>query len=436
MRTGNSPLVVGVRSAVFAPLPDLGLIIVDEEHEASFRQEEMPSYNARDVAVKRGQMEEVPVILGSATPSLETYHNSSTGRYHSIELPERVTPSPDPEIILVDMASPEERDKSHPFLTKTLIKELGDNLEKGGQSILFLNRRGFAPFVLCDECHEAVICPNCSVTLTYHRKEGMVCHYCAHNQAVPDVCPNCSSASVRPVGAGTQRLEDALTSSFPEASIERLDRDALNRKGTLEKILTRMDKGEIQILVGTQILAKGHDFPGVTLAGILNAEQALDFPDFRSPERTFQIITQVSGRAGRGERRGKVVVQSYSSEHYAVSSALKGDYLSFYEKEKVLRSELGYPPFGRMGRVIVEGANENKVSDAITRIAAAIKPTESVRVLGPSPAPLSRIRNRHRWHFLVLAGTHSELAKALFKARREPPPGTRIHIRVDPYQLL
>ncbi len=436
VREGRARLVVGVRSGVFVPVPDLGLIIIDEEHDASFRQEETPSYHARDVAVKRGQIQGVPVVLGSATPSLESYRNSEVGKYRRLELPERVTPHPEPEIEIVNMADPEVTRTEHPFLSDRLMNVLKETVDGGSQAMLFLNRRGFSPFILCPDCNYTVPCPNCAVTLTYHRKRGMLCHYCGHLQPPPDACPNCQGTRISPVGTGTQRLESAIASALPGAVTERLDRDTIVKKGALQEIYTRMDKNEIQVLVGTQIIAKGHDFPNVTLVGILNAEQALDFPDFRSSEKTYQLITQVSGRAGRGVKKGRVIVQSYFPGHYSVSMALDGNYRAFYEAETAIRSELGYPPFGRMGRVIVEGAREETVQNACMDIAQRHSETKGIRLLGPSAAPLPRILNRYRWHLLLLAGDHSTLSKALRSAREKSYRGVRVHVRVDPYHLM
>jgi len=436
VRKGRTRLVVGVRSGVFAPIPDLGLIIVDEEHDPSYRQEETPSYNARDVAVKRGQMESIPVLLGSATPSLESYLNAERGRYQLSVLPERATPSPDPVIEVINMADPEIPKSAHPFLSSRLLEELEETVKRGEQSILFLNRRGFAPFLLCAECNYTLECPNCSVTLTYHQSRGMLCHYCGNLQAPPSQCPSCKGSRIAPVGTGTQRIENALQSALPDTVVERLDRDVLEKRGALEKIYRKMDSGEIQILVGTQILAKGHDFSGITLVGILNAEQALDFPDFRASERTFQLITQVSGRAGRGEKRGKVLVQSYAPGHYAVAAALANDYETFYKAETTVRQQLGYPPFGRLGRVIVDGVDEQKVQNIAMNLAGRSRLPGKARILGPSPAPLPRIQNRHRWHFLLLTETHGQLTKILSTMRSDQPPGIRIHVRVDPYNLM
>ncbi len=436
VRRGKARLVVGVRSGIFAPIPDLGLIIVDEEHDPSFRQEDTPSYNARDVAVKRGQLEKVPVVLGSATPSFESWFNVSEGKYHLTQLPDRVTPSPDTDLVLVDMSDPDQADHAHPSLSRTLQEELAGVVDRGEQAMLFLNRRGLAPFLLCSDCRHIVPCPNCSVTLTFHANRKAVCHYCGHKQAPPDQCPDCGSLRIGPVGTGTQGVEKALKELFPGTAVDRLDRDALGKRDALEGIYRRMDSGETTILVGTQMLAKGHDFPGVTLAGILSAEQALDLPDFRSAERTFQIITQVAGRAGRGERPGKVVIQTYTPNHSAIITALSGDYEAFYRAEIESRRMLGYPPFGRMGRIILDGANEGKVSSAALALTSQLPVRNNSRILGPAPAPLEKIRNRYRWHILVLSKSHRELMKILHAARGVSVPGVRVTTRVDPVQLL
>ncbi len=436
VRKGQARVVVGVRSGVFAPIPDLGLIIVDEEHDPSFRQEDTPNYNARDVAVKRGQLEKVPVVLGSATPSFESWYNASEGKYQLALLPDRVTPSADPDLILVDMSDPDQTDFDHPSLSRTLQNELTGVVERGEQAMLFLNRRGLAPFLLCSECRHTVPCPNCSVTLTVHANHKAVCHYCGHRQAPPDQCPDCGSNRLGPVGTGTQGVEKALKELFPGTTVDRLDRDALGKRGALESIYRRMDSGETTILVGTQMLAKGHDFPGVTLAGILNAEQALDLPDFRSAERTFQIITQVAGRAGRGERPGRVVIQTFTPDHYAITTALAGDHEAFYGAEIESRKMLGYPPFGRLGRIILDGANEVKVTSAALTLAGQLPVRKDSRVLGPAPAPLVKIRNRYRWHILILSKNHRELVTILRAAREVNVPGVRITTRVDPIQLL
>lgn len=436
VQEGEARLIVAVRSGVFTPVPGLGLIIVDEEQDSSFRQEETPSYNARDVAVKRAQIENVPIILGTATPSLESFRNTETGKYRLLTLPERVSSSADPEIEVVNMADPEVKKSEHPFLSDVLLSALTETVKNGFQAMLFLNRRGFSPFLLCGDCNFAMPCPNCAVTLTFHRKRGMLCHYCGHLQQVPAACPQCEGTRLAPVGTGTQRLESAISSALPDAVIERLDRDIVVKRGALQDIFKRMDSNEIQVLVGTQIIAKGHDFSNVTLVGILNAEQALDFPDFRSSERTYQLITQVAGRAGRGKNRGKVIVQSYFPGHYAVSLALEGDYSAFYKMESELRKQLTYPPFGRMGRVIVDGTKQEAVQKVCTDISRSLSGLAGLRVLGPSPAPLPRILNRHRWHLLVVAENHTSLAMALKNTRKKPYKNVRVHVRVDPYHLM
>jgi len=317
-----------------------------------------------------------------------------------------------------------------------LRDELAGVIERGEQAMLFLNRRGLAPFLLCPDCRHTIPCPNCSVTLTYHANRKAVCHYCGHKQDPPGQCPDCGSRKLGPVGTGTQGVEKGLKELFPGVAVDRLDRDALGKKGALEGIYRRMDSGETTILVGTQMLAKGHDFPGVTLAGILSAEQALDLPDFRSGERTFQIITQVAGRAGRGERPGKVVIQTFTPDHYAITTALSGDHEAFYSAEIETRRMLGYPPFGRMGRIILDGANEEKVTSAAFTLTGQLPTSKNNRILGPAPAPLVKIRNRYRWHILVLTKNHGELMKVLHAARKVDVPGVRVTTRVDPVQLL
>jgi primosomal protein N' (replication factor Y) len=435
-RNARARMVVGVRSGVFAPIPDLGLIIVDEEHDGSYRQDETPSYNARDVAVKRAQMERVPIILGSATPSFESWFNTETGKYTLLTLPERVTVSSDPDLVLIDMSEPDQAHPVHTSFSKILINELKEVLVRGDQAILFLNRRGFAPFLLCFECRCTVLCPNCSVTLTYHVKEQLVCHYCGQRQDAPGICPSCCTPTLQPVGAGTQKIENAIAELFPTAVVDRLDRDALTKRGALESVYTGMDSGRTQILVGTQMLAKGHDFPRVTLAGILNAEQSLDLPDFRSAERTFQLITQVAGRAGRGTRRGKVLVQSWVPDNYAVRTALEGDMEDFYRTEMSFRKELGYPPFRRLGRILIDGISEEKVVQASLELTGRIPRSRGIKILGPTPAPLQRIRNRFRWHLLVLADSHKQLIRILSDVTGFEKQGVRITARVDPVQLL
>jgi len=436
IREGRAHLVVGVRSGVFAPVPDLGLIIVDEEHDPSFRQEDTPSYNARDVAVKRGQLENIPVVLGSATPSFESWHNATEGKYNLLILPDRVTLYPEPELFLVDMSDPGEYDLAHPFLSRTLIRELSGVIERGEQSMLFLNRRGLAPFLLCRDCRQTVLCPNCSVTLTFHANNRAICHYCGHQQISPASCPECGSSKLNAVGEGTQKIEETLQRLFPGVAVDRLDRDALGKRGSLEEIYGKMDFGKTAVLVGTQMLAKGHDFAGVTLAGILNAEQALDFPDFRSAERTYQTITQVAGRAGRGDRPGRVVIQTYTPDHYAITTALTGDQETFYRMEMESRLHLGYPPFTRLGRIIIDGVNESKVARAALTVSEVLAVSKDSRKLGPSPAPLLKIRNRYRWHLLVFSKTHGELISILQTAKSEKIPGVRVLTRVDPVQLL
>ncbi len=439
VRSGRARLVVGVRSGVFAPVPHLGLIIVDEEHDTSYRQEEMPAYSARDTAVKRAQIEKIPILLGSATPSMESYANALAGRYRLHVLPQRVCPSPRPLVEVVDLSRPDSASPVNPFLSRALVMELGAALARGEQAILFLNRRGFSPFLMCGDCGATRDCPNCSVTLTYHRGRGLLCHHCGHAGDEPHACPACGSSNILPVGAGTQRIEEGLSALFPRARVARLDRDAAGKKGALEGIFRGMDEGSIDVLVGTQMLAKGHDFPGVTLVGVLDADQALDFPDFRAGERTFQLVAQVAGRAGRGERRGRVIVQTFHPGHYTLAAALREDYASFYHQELAVRQAHGYPPCGRVGRVLVEGLREETVKRTAAELARRANRAAGrarARVLGPSPAPLEKILNRRRWHFLVLARDHRGLAAVMAPLRAGHPSTVRVHLLVDAVNLL
>ncbi len=441
VREGRARLVVGVRSAVFAPVPRLGLMVVDEEHDPSYRQEEPPAYHARDTAVKRAQLQKIPVLLGSATPSVESSHNAQAGRYRLLTLPNRTSTAPPPEVTVVNLADPALAGP-HPFLSAPLVEALRQTMERGEQALLFLNRRGYSPFVICADCGRVEECPNCSVTLTYHRSggvlsrdAGLVCHHCGHCHPVPTVCPGCGGARIKPRGAGTQRVEEALTALFPGHALGRLDHDTASRRGALTRLLERMDSGELSMLVGTQMLAKGHDFPRVTLVGVLNADSALDFPDFRSAERTYQLVAQVAGRAGRGERGGRIVVQTFHPEHTALRAALSGDYDAFFAEEERVRKAHGYPPWGRLGRVVVEGMKEQEVAETAAALAKkACRP--GVRVLGPSPAPLARVLNRHRWHFLALAKDAPALHRALAPLREGVPDRLRVHLLVDAVNLF
>src|SRR5271165_6908630 len=334
IRIGESHIVVGTRSAIFAPVPDLALIVVDEEHDHSYKQDETPRYHARDVAVMRAKMTNAVVVLGSATPSLETYYNAQQGKYKLIELAERIEKRPLPEVEIVDMRAEFQRTKKDQVLSHKMAEEIGERLSRGEQVMVLLNRRGYSAFVLCRECGETVQCKNCAIAMTYHKREHrLICHYCGFVRPAPKTCPKCGSEYVQYLGTGAEKLEQILHGMFPQARIGRLDRDTVRGRDDLERILSALHAGEIDLLVGTQMIAKGHDIPNVTLVGVVGSDAALGFPDFRAAERTFQLLTQVAGRAGRGETPGKVVLQTFFPDHYAIQFAAAHDYHGFYEKE-------------------------------------------------------------------------------------------------------
>lgn len=474
LRSGAARVCVGVRSALFAPLRNVGLIVVDEEHEDSYKQEEMPAYSARDGAVKRAQIEGATIVLGSATPSLESLANVRAGRYRLLELPERVGGRPFPELEIVDLRSmrgrnaapaagkpsrepgnpltgeaPEEEEGPPWFLSDRLDAELRANLERGEQTILFLNRRGFAGALLCRDCGHQPECPNCAVRLRVHNEgRTFLCHYCAHEEGVPALCPKCGGTQLRPAGLGTQQLEQVLTEHFPEARIARLDRDALSRKGDLARILERMSAGKIDILLGTQMVAKGHDFPNVTLVAVLLADLAWAIPDFRAEERTWQQLAQVAGRAGRGELPGRVLVQTFSPDAPALAYLGEDKLWEFADAELGAREAFGYPPSWRLA-VVHSTANREEEARAGAELArrildpvAAEVGTEGLRLVGPAPCPISRLRGRWRWQLLVKAADARPLQQALRRleseldARRGASNSARVSVDVDPRSLL
>jgi primosomal protein N' (replication factor Y) len=442
LKAGVARIAVGARSAVFAPVPDLGIIVVDEEHDASFKQEEGVRYQGRDVAILRAQKAGVPCVLGSATPSMETYAHARAGRYTLCELAERPTQHPLPEVELVDLRT--YRPDGESLLSAPLGKAIEETLARGEQVILFLNRRGFATFVLCVACGKAFRCPACSVSLTYHREdESLRCHYCGHGEHFPIGCSKCGAAeSVRRLGIGTERVAAAITQKFPAARVARLDRDTTSGGRGPEKILHQVASREVDILVGTQMVTKGHDFPGVTLVGVLCADTGMNLPDFRASERTFQLLTQVAGRAGRGGQAGRVIVQTYSPEHPAVVHARSHDYPAFFAAEEKVREELGYPPSGRLIAIRVDGPSPHHVqaladelgARALTLGAAA----RGVSVMGPAEAPLARLRGRSRWHVWLRSPDRHALrafVRALVKDAIVEH-GLRLTVDVDPVSAL
>lgn len=435
LQQSHARIAVGARSAVFAPLDNIGLIVVDEEHEASYKQESSPRYNARDVAVRRAQDENGLVLLGSATPSLETFFASEHGDIARLEMPDRIGGRALPVVDLVDLR--QEMKEHRALFSRTLIDRLGDRLAKGQQSILFLNRRGYAQFMLCRECGYVARCPNCAVSLAFHAAwSSLRCHHCGYSRGVPTVCPTCGSAQIKGFGIGTERVEEEVAKHFPNARIARMDRDTTARKGAHAGILKRFRDREADILIGTQMIAKGLDFPNVTLVGVVSADTSINMPDFRASERTFQLLTQVAGRAGRGEHPGEVVIQTFTPEHFALQRAVHQDYRGFYEKEILNREELRYPPFSRLVNMVCSDEDSNGArgrAQALAGVARKVLPKE-VELIGPSPAPLVKLKNIYRWHVVLRAPSDfpiSELVRQVL-AKLPAPDRRRITVDVDP----
>ncbi len=434
---GTADIVIGARSALFAPLPRIGIIVVDEEHEGSYKQGEGFRYHARDLALLRGQMTGACVLLGSATPAITTYYRATNGQSTLLSLGQRVLSRTLPVVELIDL-------RGVPpvgVLAPSLLTALTENLAAGEQSLLLLNRRGFAPYILCTDCGTTFRCPNCEITLTWHQgRRQLRCHYCDYLIPPPEVCPGCGGSRIFPEGAGTERLEEELVAAFPAARIARMDRDTTSRRGAQEKILSQMLAGDIDILVGTQMVAKGHDFPGVTLVGVVNADSTLNFPDFRSAERTFSLLTQVAGRAGRGEQPGRVMVQTRAPEHYAIACAARHDFLGYYEQEIAFRRELAYPPFGFLVNLVISGNDAAVASRSAALLAAGLeKVAAGVDVLGPAPCPLARLRGKHRWQILLKAPRRpplQHLLEHLESLRRRMPGGVALSVDVDPLDML
>ena len=430
-------IVIGARSAIFAPLQNLGLIVIDEEHDSSYKQGEGFRYNARDLALVRGQQQDCPVLLGSATPSLASYYRSEQGALTRLTLNKRVHSGELPKVELVDLKD----QVADGALSNCLVEAIQQALEQREQIMLLLNRRGFAPFLLCADCGESFHCPNCEITLTYHQHERRLrCHYCDYSSAVPELCPKCRSLNIEPQGIGTERLEQELFELFPTARIARMDRDTTSRKGSHRKIMTEMLARNIDILVGTQMIAKGHDFPGVTLVGALGADSILNFPDFRSVERTFALLTQAAGRAGRASGGGKVFIQSYNPDHYALTCAAEQDYRNFYQQELPFRQELGYPPYGRLVNLIFSGNNTQQVQAAARQFGNYLDHISgSVEVLGPSPCPLSRLRGKSRYQILLKSTDQPALRHLLIQLDdgiKQLPKQVSLKIDVDPIDML
>src|SRR5712692_6908565 len=460
---GNVDVVVGARSAVFAPLPDLGLIVVDEEHDPSYKQEEGVRYNGRDVAVVRGKLLGCPVILGSATPAVESYENCLRGRYRLLEMTQRVEGRPLPQIKTLDLRSefirPNAGETKHGsangrherveqrLIATCLAELLKENYQKSRQSLIFLNRRGFSNFLQCSLCGCVLRCSYCSVTLTLHVKQKNVCcHHCNFRRPVTDTCPDCGNSSLAGVGAGTEQIEQALRRLLPAARIERMDRDTTSRRGSHEELIRRWERGEIDILVGTQMITKGHDVTGVTLVGALLADVSLNVLDFRAAERSFQLLRQVPCRSGRGDDPGTVIIQTYTPDHYVMEHLISHDYKSFFAAEIAFRRALNYPPFSRLVSLRVDGPKLEEVEAKTKSLAKRLRDQQSknttfrqqIEILGPAPAPIEKLRNRYRWQLLVKGKQTSSLLEFARQAREILPQSRslRLHIDVDPYNML
>lgn len=402
IRSGKINIVIGARSALFAPLANLGIIIIDEEHETSYKQEENPKYHARELAKKRVELVGGILILGTATPAIETYYRAQMGEYTYIKLASRIDDRSLPEVEVVDMRLELQKGNRSVF-SESLANSIEDRLKKGEQTILFLNRRGFSTFVLCRECGLVLNCPHCAVSLTYHNKGSFLkCHYCHYQERVPDICPRCQSRYIRYFGTGTQKVEEELVKRFPQARILRMDMDTTRKKDAHKEMLGKFAAGEIDILLGTQMIAKGLDFPLVTLVGVITADTLLNFPDFRGAEKTFQLLTQVAGRAGRGRLAGQVIVQTYCPEHYSITSAQKHDFSTFYQQEIEYRRQLEYPPFSYLASIIIKGEEEKVIIHKAEEIGRQLKDlVQDSQVLGPVPAPLSKIKKQYRWQLIL-----------------------------------
>ena len=449
---GDAPIVVGTRSAIFAPVLNLGLILVDEEHDQSYKQEETPRYNARDVAVMRAKLAGAVVVLGSATPSLESWQNSVQGKYTRIEMTDRVMNRPLPEVELIDMRREFQESGQEQLFSRSLVEQTRQALDRGEQAIILLNRRGYSFAVICRACGQKLECQNCAIALTHHKPSAddglaragqrLECHYCGYKRTVPAKCPDCESEHLYYLGAGSQQGEERLAEIFPGARIGRMDRDTVRGRHDLEHLLARLHSGEINLLVGTQMIAKGHDIHGVTLVGVVGCDHALSMPDFRAAERVFQLMTQVSGRAGRGELPGRVVVQTYYPDHYAIVAASTHDYAGFAERELKYRRWMHYPPFGVLANVLVQSEKLEEAAGWSAEIGKWFQKAapEGVRVLGPCTAPIARIKNVYRFHLILKAGSrkalNAALRGALAHADESGIPRRNIVVDVDAQRLM
>jgi primosomal protein N' (replication factor Y) (superfamily II helicase) len=442
IRSGEAAVVVATRSGVFAPVRNLGLIIVDEEHDQSYKQQETPRYHGRDVAIVRARGANATVVLGSATPSIESRYNVERGKYTRLLLPDRIEKRPMARVELIDMRNEFIETRKQATFSRALIDAVTERLSNGEQTMLLLNRRGFSSFVACRACGARCECVNCSVTLTYHRRDRrMLCHYCNYAARVPDRCAKCDSEYIQFIGLGSERVEDELHGAFPKARIARLDRDTVGAKRDYETILSAFRDGSFDILVGTQMIAKGHDIPNVTLVGIVSADIGLGLPDFRAAERTFQLLTQAAGRAGRGETPGIVLIQTINPDHYAVRGAAAQDYEAFFAKEIEFRRFMSYPPFGVMVNILVRGVDQEQALQRSAALARLLDPApEGVRVMGPAAAALARLKNEYRYQMLLKSSSRKQLNAIAGQLRNyavsEKWGAAALVIDIDPVTLL
>ncbi len=444
IRRGEARCVIGTRSAIFVPLENIGIIVVDEEHDSSYRQQESPFYHGRDTAVVRARNADAIIVLGSATPALETFYNAKNAKYEYLRIENRVGNRPMAKAEIVDMRDVFKINGKDEVFSNELLSAIGETHSRGEQTIILLNRRGFSQFVLCRTCGESIKCDNCDVTLTFHRRENvLVCHYCNLRKRTPAICPNCSSKFIFFIGEGTEQLEDILRKKFPKLKISRIDRDTMSRRHEFEETMMAFSDGNIDMLVGTQMIAKGHDFPNVTLVGVVSVDAGLSMPDFRSAEKTFQLITQVAGRAGRGEIEGRVIIQTFHPEHYAIRHACAQDYDAFFNEEIKYRKNLNYPPFVVLASFLIRHENLQYAMDQANILWSALNSSNSqrtCRILGPAPAPLARLKGEHRLQMLVKARNRAQLREVLDKSLAEAAilncDLRIVSLEIDPMNLL
>ena len=442
---GNIQVIIGARSAVFAPTPNLGLIVIDEEHDNSFKQDKAPRYHARDVAIQRTRQCRVPVVLGSATPSLESFHLATEKRqFELLNLPRRAMDQPLPDVATIDLRNDYRERKRTGAISQKLRQEIRNALDHDGQVILLLNRRGFSTRIQCPACGNVETCPDCAIPLTHHREGNRaICHYCEFMIDAPDQCPDCGFAAIRFSGMGTQKLELEVNALFPDVPCERMDTDTMRKPGSHEDALNRFRTGQVRILLGTQMIAKGLDFPNVTLVGVINADTALHFPDFRAAERTFGLVTQVAGRSGRGEKGGRVLVQTFSPDHQAIEAAKRHDYARFAEFELPQRQQFRYPPYGSMARIVIRSESNHKASQMAEQLAESVATTgkrqnSNLHILGPAPATVEKLRGKYRYHILITAAGPGVIQPVMKQVQRlvKPIDDVQWITDIDPQDML